>query len=215
MKQTGIGHRTRLAYKEEISLLRQRSGGVILYSLESLEEKKRYLANNKQNEYKAKVACYGHSGGRRKMWTLWSCRERSIFWAATGGKDCTGSSCRTSKETRKTILKAIIKEDGFEGELQEELEKNAVKKKRFKVFDLAKLSDLEIKFNSEALGSIAYCETVFINKKQQGLLPSATTFNNCLMHINREATRKLFSCMPETNTCVGETKKVIPYVSEI
>jgi hypothetical protein len=32
-------------------------------------------------------------------------------------------------------LKAIIK-DGFKGELQEELEKYAVKKKRFKVFDL-------------------------------------------------------------------------------
>jgi hypothetical protein len=48
-------------------------------------------------------------------------------------------------------LKAIIK-DGFEGELQEEeLKKDAVKKKRFKVFDLAKLSDLESKFNSEAL----------------------------------------------------------------
>jgi hypothetical protein len=43
-----------------------------------------------------------------------------------------------------------ITKDGFEGELQEGLEKDAVKKKRFKVFDLAKLSDLESKFNSEA-----------------------------------------------------------------
>jgi hypothetical protein len=79
------------------------------------------------------------------------------FWAATGEKDCTGTSTRTSKEMRKSILKAIIK-DGFEGELQAELEKDVVKKKRLKVFDLAKLSDLESKFNSEALGSIAHCE---------------------------------------------------------
>ncbi len=58
---------------------------------------------------------------------------------------------------RKSILKAIIK-DGFEGELQADLEKDMVKKKRSKVFDLAKLADLESKFNSEAPGSIAHCE---------------------------------------------------------
>jgi hypothetical protein len=44
-------------------------------------------------------------------------------------------------------LKAIIK-DGFGGELQAELEKDVVKKKRFSVFELAKLSDLESKFNA-------------------------------------------------------------------
>jgi hypothetical protein len=110
------------------------------------------------------------------------------FWGATGKNQIAGSSDRSSKDTRNTILKAIIR-DGFGGELQAELEKDVVKKKRFNVFELAKLSDLESMFNSEALGSIAHCERG-LQKTHQGLLPSATTFNNCLMDINRESTRK-------------------------
>ncbi len=90
------------------------------------------------------------------------------FCGATADKDCTGISTRTSKEARKKILKVIIKY-GFQGELQKELEQDVVTKKRFKEFDLAKLSDLKSKFNSEALGSIAHCETGL--KNQQGLFP--------------------------------------------
>jgi hypothetical protein len=102
-------------------------------------------------------------------------------------------------------MKAIIKY-GFRGELQKELEQEIVKKKRFKVYNLAKLSDLESKFNSEALGSIAHCETG-LKKNQQGLLPSATTFNNSLMNSNRKATSKGFSCMPDSNTwCWGDAE---------
>ncbi len=50
-------------------------------------------------------------------------------------KQIAGSSDRSSKETRKSILKAIIR-DGFGGELQAELEKDVVKKKRFNVSKL-------------------------------------------------------------------------------
>jgi hypothetical protein len=50
MEATDIGHRARLAYEAEISLLRQWSG-VIQDILESLEEDK---LSRKQNEYKAK-----------------------------------------------------------------------------------------------------------------------------------------------------------------
>ncbi len=64
---------------------------------------------------------------------------------------------------------------------QKELEQEVMKNKRFKVYDLAKLSDLESYFNSEALGSIAHCETGLKNT-HQGLLPSATTFNNRSMN---------------------------------
>ncbi len=81
------------------------------------------------------------------------------FWGATGEKERTVSNNRSSKDTRKTILKAVFK-DGLGGELQAELEKDVVKKKRFNVFELAKLSDLESKFNSEALGSIAHCKKI-------------------------------------------------------
>ncbi len=122
-------------------------------SLESLED----LAN--KTSTKPKVACYGHSGGRRRMWTLWSCRERSLFGLRQGRKIVQDQAVELRKR-RDLFLKAIIK-DGFKGELQEDLEKDAVKKKRFNVFDLARLSDLDSKFNSEALGSIAHCETGF------------------------------------------------------
>jgi hypothetical protein len=104
---------------------------------------------------------------------------------------------------RKTILKAMFKH-GFDGELETEFEKDVIKKKRWNVFELARLSDLESKFNSEAIGSIAHAETG-LAKNRQGLLPSATTFNNCLMDLNRKAARKGFSCMPDTNTwCWGD-----------
>jgi hypothetical protein len=63
-----------------------------------------------------------------------------------------------------------INKYGFKGELQKELEQEILEKKRFKVYDLEKLSDLESKFNSDALGSIAHCETG-LKKNQQGLLP--------------------------------------------
>ena len=199
MKATDTGHLARLAFEEEIALLRERSG-VIQDSLESLEEDKLL---RKQNEYKAKSSLLRSFRWKEKEVDPVVLHGAVAFWAATGEKDCTESSCRTSKETRKIILKAIIK-DGFGGELQDELAKDVVKKKRFKVFDLARLSDLESKFNSEALGSIAHCETG-LKKHQQGLLPSATRFNNCLMNINREASRKGFNCMPATNTwCWGD-----------
>ena len=196
-----MSRQAREAFEEEITILRQR-GGEIQETLESLEEENQ---ERKQHERKAK-----HSLLRSFRW-----KERDVdpvvldgavaFWGATADKDCTGTSTRTSKAMRKKIMKAIIKY-GFRGELQKELEQEIVKKKRFKVYDLAKLSDLESKFNSEALGSIAHCETG-LKKNQQGLLPSATTFNNCLMDLNRKATSKGFSCMPDSNTwCWGDAE---------
>jgi hypothetical protein len=140
------------AFKEEITILRQR-GGEIQETFESLEEEHQ---DRKQHERKAK-----HSLLRSFRW-----KERDVdpvvldgavaFWGATADKeDCTETSTRTSKEMRKKIMKAIIKY-GFRGELHKELEQEIVKKKQFKVYDLEKLSDLESKFNSEALGSIAH-----------------------------------------------------------
>jgi hypothetical protein len=195
-----MSKQAREAFEEEITILRQR-GGEIQETLESLEEEHQDL---KQHEWKAK-----HSLLRSFRW-----KERDVnpvvldgaaaFWGATADKDCTGTSTCTSKETRKQIMKAIIKY-GFRGEQQKkELKQEIVKKKRFKVYDLAKLSDLESKFKPEALGSIAHCETG-LKKTQQGLLPSATTFNNCLMDLNRKATSKGFSCKPDSNTwCWGD-----------
>ena len=183
------------------TLLRHRSGD-ILASLGKLEAEK---VARKQHEYKSKNSVLRSFKWKEKDIDPVVLEGAVAFWGATGEKETTGTGNRASKETRKAILKAIIK-DGFGGTLQAELEKDGVKKKRFNVFELAKLSDLESKFNSEALGSIARCEPG-LQKNHQGLLPSATTFNNCLMGLNREATRRGFSCMPETNTwCWGDAE---------
>ena len=63
---------------------------------------------------------------------------------------------------------------GFNGELQDELEKDFMKRKRFKVFAVTKKSDLESKFNGEAIGSMAHCEPER-EKHARGLIPSSTT----------------------------------------
>jgi hypothetical protein len=199
IEESDMDKRARQACVEEIILLRHRSGE-IQESLHLLEEEKQ---TRTQNEHKAR-----HSLLRSFRW-----KEKEVdpvllngavaFWGATVDKECRGRGKRTSKEMRKTILKAMFKH-GFDGELEAEFEKDVIKKKRWNVFELARLSDLESKFNSEAIGSIAHAETG-LAKNQQGLLPSATTFNNCLMDLNRKAARKGFSCMPDTNTwCWGD-----------
>ena len=72
--------------------------------------------------------------------------------------------------------------------MHDELEKEFVKKKRFKVFALAKMSDLESKFNGEGIGSISHCEPGHV-KHMRGLIPSATSMNNCHRRMNRKATQ--------------------------
>ena len=199
IEESDMDKRARQACVEEIILLRHRSGE-IQESLHLLEEEKQTRI---QNEHKAR-----HSLLRSFRW-----KEKEVdpvvlngavaFWGATVDKERRGRGKRTSKEMRKTILKAMFKH-GFDGELEAEFEKDVIRKKRWNVFELARLSDLESKFNSEAIGSIAHAETG-LAKNQQGLLPSATTFNNCLMDLNRKAGRKGFSCMPDTNTwCWGD-----------
>ena len=114
-----------------------------------------------------------------------------------------GENKRISCRARKQILKVII-EQGFNGELHDELEKEFMDKIRFKVFTLAKKSDLESKFNSEAIGSIAHCQPGH-EKHMRGIIPSATTVNNFLQVMNAKAAELGLSCMPQTNTwCWGD-----------
>jgi hypothetical protein len=79
MKETGIGHRARLSYEEEISLLRQRSG-VIMDCLESLEEEK---ISRKQNEYKAKSSLLRSFRWKEKDVDPVVVQGAIAFWAAT------------------------------------------------------------------------------------------------------------------------------------
>jgi hypothetical protein len=90
---------------------------------------------------------------------------------------------RMSNRARKHIPKVIV-EQGFNGELHDDMEKAFVKKKRFKVFALTKKSDLESKFGGEAIGSIVHCE-IGHEKHMRGLIPSSTSVQKMQRKMNR------------------------------
>jgi hypothetical protein len=128
------------------------------------------------------------------------------FWAATPDpvEADMEDKKRLSNKARKNILKVIV-EEGFHGELYDDLEKEFVQKKRFKVFALTKKSDLGSKFGGEAVGSIAHCEPGH-QKHMRGLMPSATSIGNMHRKMNRRAAELGLSCMPETKTwCWGDS----------
>ena len=129
IQETDYCKQARVAFEEEITILRQRSGE-ILEDNAKLEEEN--LAR-KQHEYKTKNSLLRSFKWKEKDVDPVVLQGAVGFWGSTGKKQTEGSSDRSSKETRKNILKAIIKY-GFGGELQAELEKDAVKKKRFNVF---------------------------------------------------------------------------------
>jgi hypothetical protein len=152
--KTDYCKQARLAFEEEITILGQRSGEEILETNEKLVEEN---IAREQHKYKTKNSLLRSFQWKEKDADPVVLEGAVAFGGATGEKQIAGSSDRSFKDTRKSILKAIIR-DGFGGELQAGLEKDVVKKNRFNVLELAKLSDLESKFNSEALGSIAHCE---------------------------------------------------------
>ena len=199
IRENDMGQRARQACVEEIVLLRKRSAE-IQQNLDMLEAEK---LTRTRHDYNARRSVLRSFRWKEKEVDPVVLEGAVAFWGATADDERTGRGRRTSKDMRKNILKALFKH-GFKGELQAQLEKEVIKTKRWNVFELARLSDLESKFNSEAVGSIAHAETG-LKKNHQGLLPSATTFNNCLMDLNRKAARKGFSCMPDTNTwCWGD-----------
>ena len=123
IQETDFGKQARQACEEEITLLRHRSGD-ILASLGKLEAEK---VARKQHEYKSKNSVLRSFKWKEKDIDPVVLEGAVAFWGATGEKETTGTGNRASKETRKAILKAIIK-DGFGGTLQAELEKDGVKK---------------------------------------------------------------------------------------
>ncbi len=133
-------------------------------------------------------------------------RGAVAFWAATEnpGEIDDEEAKRTSSKVRKQILKVIVAQ-GFNGELQDELEKDFVKRKRFKVVALSKKNDLESKFNGEAIGSMAHCEPER-EKHARGLIPSSTTVGNFQRKINRRAAALGLSFMPQGKSwCWGDS----------
>ena len=183
--------------KEEIRLLRGRVEEV----MGTVTTLKRDNARRTRVEYNTKRSVL-----RSFKWNISRVdpdlfRVATAFWGAT--QDNSETLGRTTKEKRKKTLKALIKQC-FDGELYVEIEKEIMKKVRFKVWKLARLSDLESKFNADAVGSIAHAQEG-LKKHMRGLLPSDTTVRNCLTKINRGAMDKGLSCMIDTKTwCWGD-----------
>ena len=183
--------------KEEIRLLRGRVEEV----MGTVTTLKRDNARRTHKEYNTKRSVL-----RSFKWNISRVdpdlfRVATAFWGAT--QDNSETLGRTTKEMRKKTLKALIKQC-FDGELYVEIEKEIMKKVRFKVFKLARLSDLESKFNADAVGSIAHAQEG-LKKHMRGLLPSDTTVRNCLTKINRGAMDKGLSSMIDTKTwCWGD-----------
>lgn len=143
------------AFELEVAYLRDNNDALGVESLALKQER----SARKKKDSNAKRSVLRSFDWREDKVDASVLRGAVAFWGATTGlvEDDTEEQKRISNKARQNILKVIV-EQGFNGELHDDMEKAFVKKKRFKVFALGKKSDLESKFGGEAIGSIAHCE---------------------------------------------------------
>ena len=190
------------AFEAEVTLLRERNEALLLKTTAMQHEQRA----RKKKEANAKRSVLKSFQWREQHVDASVLRGAVAFWAGTPDpvEDDNEEKTRVSNKARQNILKVIV-EQGFNGELYDALEKDFVKKKRFKVFALSKKSDLESKFGGEAVGSIAHCEEGH-KKHMRGLMPGATSIGNMHRKMNRRAAQLGFSCMPDTKIwCWGDS----------
>ncbi len=82
IQETDYCKQARLAFEEEITILRQKKEVERYWKRTRNWQKRIQLANNTST--KRKIACFGHSNGRRRMLTLQFWRERSLFGEQQG-----------------------------------------------------------------------------------------------------------------------------------
>ena len=142
------------AFEAEVTLLREMNEGLLLKTTSMQHERRA----RKKKESNAKRSVLKSFQWREQHVDASVLRGAVAFWGGTPDplEDANEEKTRLSNKGRQNILKVIV-EQGFNGELYDALEKDFVKKKRFKVFALAKKSDLESKFGGEAVGSISHC----------------------------------------------------------
>ena len=190
------------AFEAEVTVLRERNESLLLKTT-SMQLERRARKKKEQN---AKRSVLRSFQWREPYVDASVLRGAVAFWGATPdpGEDANEEKTRLSNKARQNILKVIV-EQGFNGELYDAMEKDFVKKKRFKVFALSKKSDLESKFGGEAVGSIAHCEEGH-TKHMRGLMPSATSIGNMHRKMNRRAAALGLSSMPDTKIwCWGDS----------
>ncbi len=123
------------AFKLEVAHLREKNEALLLETTSlKLERKAR-----KKKESNAKRSVLRSFQWREDKVDASVLRGAVTFWGATSElvDDCDEDKKRMSNRARKNILKVIV-EQGFNGELHDDMEKAFVKKKRFKVFALTK-----------------------------------------------------------------------------
>jgi hypothetical protein len=85
---------------------------------------------------------------------------------------------RATKVSRKELLTQMVTYM-FDGEVEKQLERNVIKKKRFSTVKLARVSDMNSTFNPSSLGAIASCEGGK-NRGEMGLLCAESTLRRCM-----------------------------------
>ena len=189
------------AFELEVAYLRDNNDALGVESLALKQER----SARKKKDSNAKRSVLRSFDWREDKVDASVLRGAVAFWGATTGlvEDDTEEQKRISNKARQNILKVIV-EQGFNGELHDDMEKAFVKKKRFKVFALGKKSDLESKFGGEAIGSIAHCE-IGHEKHMRGLMPSSTSVHNMHRKMNRKAALLGLSSMANNKTwCWGD-----------
>ena len=189
------------AFELEVAYLRDNNDALGVESLALKQER----SARKKKDANAKRSVLRSFDWREDKVDASVLRGAVAFWGATTGlvEDDTEEQKRISNKARQNILKVIV-EQGFNGELHDDMEKAFVKKKRFKVFALGKKSDLESKFGGEAIGSIAHCE-IGHEKHMRGLMPSSTSVHNMHRKMNRKAALLGLSSMANNKTwCWGD-----------
>ncbi len=191
------------AFEEEVQALREESQARQVKT-EVLMAERKCLKKKEANAKRTVLRSFNWREGNVDASVL---RGAVAFWAATpeGVQDDYNDKKRMSNKARKNILKVIV-EQGFNGELHDDLEKSFMKKKRFKVFGLVEKSDLESKFGGEAVGSISHCENGH-KKHMRELIPSSGSIGNMQKKLNRKAAFLDLSCRAcrRRRRGVGET----------
>ena len=129
------------------------------------------------------------------------------FWKGT--VECTDcGDSRTSLKRRMDIW-INLTNHGFNGRVHDVIEKKFMVKNKFNVVELCRKSDVESKFNSCALQSVAECQPGK-TKYNRGLLCSGTTLRRMQQKVHRLAENLGFSSLPQEDKgnvwCWGDAK---------
>ena len=129
------------------------------------------------------------------------------FWKGTA--ECTDCGDTRTSFKRRMDIWIYLTNHGFNGRVHDVMNKTFMVKNKFNVVELCRKSDVESKFNSCALQSVAECQPGK-TQYERGLLCSGTTLRRMQQKVHRLAETIGFSSLPlEENGnvwCWGDAK---------